>query len=341
MIYGPSFQELHDMQEYILKLHFKIHIAVRNMIKEQKSQYNSDIITEGYGDVSYAVDSKSETIIDKYFTDNPPKGGAVVICEGLGVRIYPETKTKETALWRILIDPLDGTRHIMYDNRSAWILTGVAPNKGEGTSLKDIIVALQTEVPISIQEKSIVLTAIKNHGTDCSIWNIEKNICLEKDLLLQPSSSRQLDNGFVVFTNFFPGTKQIISLLEENVLNRIVGEPDEGSPLIFSEQYISNAGQLFMLMTGRYRVCIDIRADLIYMQKRMNKHLPLCPHPYDLSAALIAQEAGIILLDSKGMTIDYPMDLNTNCCWIGYANQGLFDLMHPVLVEEMKCMEII
>jgi hypothetical protein len=36
----------------------------------------------------------------------------------------------------------------MYQKRSAWILTGAAPNKGAATNLSDIEAAMQTEIPL-------------------------------------------------------------------------------------------------------------------------------------------------------------------------------------------------
>ena len=47
----------------------------------------------------------------------------------------------------MLADPIDGTRCLMYQKRSGWILTGIAPNRGEGTVLADIELAVQTEFP--------------------------------------------------------------------------------------------------------------------------------------------------------------------------------------------------
>ena len=45
---------------------------------------------------------------------------------------------------RLIVDPIDGTRGIMYDKRSAWTLAGVAPQRGAGTHLGDIAVKLVT-----------------------------------------------------------------------------------------------------------------------------------------------------------------------------------------------------
>ena len=77
-----------------------------------------------------------------------PKGcPAVAAC-------YPSGADETSADWRIIVDPIDGTRGLMYQKRSAWILTGVAPNRGPGTSLSDIELAVQTEIPLVKQHLS-------------------------------------------------------------------------------------------------------------------------------------------------------------------------------------------
>ncbi len=52
----------------------------------------------------------------------------------------------------------------MYDKRAAWALAGVAPNKGPGTRLRDIEVAVMTELPTSKMAYRDVLWAIKGQG---------------------------------------------------------------------------------------------------------------------------------------------------------------------------------
>ena len=63
-------------------------------------------------------------------------------------RAFPHGTDEAAADWRIIVDPIDGTRGLMYQKRSAWILTGVAPNRGPATSLRDIVLAVQTEIPL-------------------------------------------------------------------------------------------------------------------------------------------------------------------------------------------------
>jgi len=323
-----------DIINSIMELHSLIRKTVRDNIKGGMKDLNT-IVAEGNGDVTYRIDINSEKIIDSWFSRNAPAGGAVVLCEGLGKRVYPSEMDEQEVKWFILIDPLDGTRHIMYDNRSCWILTGVAENHGTQPKLYDIQAAVQTEVPTSLQEKGIVMAAVRNKGVHADI------VDLNNDSIIGPypmatSTALTLENGFAIFSNFFPGTKEIICTIEENVLKELYGEPKKNGALIFSEQYISNAGQLFMLTAGKYRMVADIRATLENYQASRGKNLPLCTHPYDLSASLIAEEAGCVLVNINGERLDYPMDLETNCTWICYANESLKSSIHPILINEMK-----
>lgn len=335
-----EFAESKALLDSIEKLHQVIRRAARKDIREQSEELRT-ILSSGNGDVSYGIDTRCENIIDRWFMENPPDGGAVVICEGLGKRVYPCGVNEADAKWRILIDPLDGTRHIMYDNRSAWILTGISMNKGETTTLNDICAAIQTEVPIVLQDKGAVLKAIKRQGADLKYYDLCTGNEVKTHIALAPSAATTLENGFGVFVNVFPGTKAIISELEERVIYRLYGAAEENSALVFSEQYISSAGQLFMLMSGKYRMAVDIRGLLGGYQLARNQKLPLCAHPYDLSAALIAIESGCIIRNAYGGVLDSTMDLNTNCSWAGYANTELYKEIHPVVLEELKALSII
>ena len=332
--------ELKKLIDSVTELHCRIRDAARRSIANQMHDL-ADVVASGHGDVSYGIDMICETMIDDWFSSKPPEGGVVVISEGLGRRVYPKEIQQSDAAWRLLIDPLDGTRHIMYDNRSAWVLTGIAPNRGEQTDLSDICAAVQTEVPVSLQTIGVVMTAQKNSSADIKVYDLKHGIQIETHLKLARSGADTLENGFCVFTNVFLGMKRIISELEERVLYRLVGSPADNSATVFSEQYISTAGQLYMLMTGKYRVVVDIRAALGQYLHKTRQPLPLCVHPYDLSSSLIAEEGGCIICDVDGKHLNYKMDLDTNCAWFGYANESLYRVIHPIIIDEMKKMELL
>ena len=328
-------RELEQILASLEELHLSVMTAVRQAIAGQAA-YDTSFEDTGNGDVSYAIDTKSESLIVAWFEQNAFDGGVVVIAEGIGKRVFPAGCAEETARWRVILDPLDGTRHIMYDNRSCWILTGVAPNRGEGTSLRDIAAAIQTEVPTSLQDKCAVLTAIKGGGVNAKIVRCAPPHGQVSDLRLRPSRADSFENGFLVFSNFFPGCKSVIADIEERLTARLLGEAKENGATVFSEQYICNAGQLFMLMSGKYRMVADIRGGLGDWQSRNGKPLPLCSHPYDLSAILIAREAGCLILDENGGDFDAPLDLHTNCSWLAYANAALMQKAQPLFAQAKK-----
>src|SRR5690606_19061453 len=91
----------------------------------------------------------------------------VVVAEGLepeSGRVFPAGSRAADAVVRLIIDPIDGTRGLMYDKRPAWCLAGIAPNKGDATRLRDIEVAVMTELPTSKMSRSDTLWAIKGQG---------------------------------------------------------------------------------------------------------------------------------------------------------------------------------
>jgi fructose-1,6-bisphosphatase/inositol monophosphatase family enzyme len=325
-----------NWETYLMELHFKIHNRVREILREKSVAELSTVAAQGPGDVSYAVDVQPEHIVDAYFSANPPEGGAVVLCEGLGARVYPSGITPEEAKYRILIDPLDGTREIMYDKRSCWILTGVALNKGEGTRMGDIFTCAQTEVPPSMQDRTAVLTARRGEGAFASIWDVPTGICLQPPRRMRTSEAKDLRHGFAVFVNFFPGMKEQISKIEESVLLTHLGPVEENKAATFTDQYISTAGQMFLLASGKYRMVADFRGRFGELMAAQGSKLSLCCHPYDLSTYLILTEAGGILTDAAGGPLNDPMDLDTNCSWFGYANQALYDALAPLLDREMN-----
>jgi fructose-1,6-bisphosphatase/inositol monophosphatase family enzyme len=124
----------------------------------------SRIAHDEAGDTIYAIDRISEEqLVRDFAAEVAPLAPVVLIAEGL-----PDGGTSGAAgrcpgdgrAWRVIVDPIDGTRGLMYQKRSAWILTGVAPNLGEATSLRDIVFAVQTEVPL-----------VKQHLTD-QVWAV-------------------------------------------------------------------------------------------------------------------------------------------------------------------------
>ena len=128
----------------------------------------------------------------------------VLIAEGLpgGKRVLPRATSEETAVWRIIVDPIDGTRGLMYQKRSAWILTGVAPNRGADTNLSDIELAIQTEIPLIKQHLSDTIWACRGEGAHAERFNrITKETT---EITLQPV--RRMPDGCWLLTQTRSGS---------------------------------------------------------------------------------------------------------------------------------------
>ena len=134
----------------------------------------SRIVADDEGDTIFAVDRVSEEILVEFFErEIAPHTPIILIAEGLetGNLVLPRGTHEADAIWRIIVDPIDGTRGIMYQKRSAWILTGVAPNKGADTNLQDIEFAIQTEIPLVKQHLSDMAWAFKGEGANAERYN--------------------------------------------------------------------------------------------------------------------------------------------------------------------------
>lgn len=149
-----------------VKIQARIRDAVVAQMAEQTTEELSAIAGETSGDTIYAIDRVSEDLIRELFAEAFKDTTIVVVGEGLADagEVFPEGKSAEDASYRMIVDPIDGTRGLMYDKRSAWVLTGVAANRGADTCLADIFAAVQTEIPTSKQYRADVLSAIRAKG---------------------------------------------------------------------------------------------------------------------------------------------------------------------------------
>ena len=147
----------------------ELHDAVRDGLLLATERQQPDELAEvsrRKGDTIYAIDVVSERLVDQFADRLGGQHSFVLIAEGLpgGQTVFPRGTEEGAATWRIIVDPIDGTRGIMYQKRSAWILTGVAPNNGPETSLQDIVLAVQTEVPLLKQHLADQVWALEGRG---------------------------------------------------------------------------------------------------------------------------------------------------------------------------------
>jgi hypothetical protein len=234
----------------------------------------------------------------------------------------------------VIVDPIDGTRGLMYQKRSAWVLTGAAPNRGADTGLKDIEIAVQTEIPVIKQHLADRVWAIKGRSVTGERWN---RLTGERGpLALGPSGAKTIEHGFAMVARFFPGARDELAAIDEEIIAGALGPARAGKAHCFEDQYISSGGQLYELMTGRDRFVADLRPLMKTALAKRGLALGICAHPYDLSTEMIAREMGVIVTGASGGPLSARLGVDENIAWVGYANEHIRAQIEPLLKHALK-----
>ncbi len=284
-------------------------------------------------DTIFHVDRLSEEAICDWFAAHWPKAWPVeLVMEGLeGEAVtFPRGTPVARTQWKCILDPIDGTRNLMFDKRSAWVLAGLAPQRGAKTHLGDIIVAAMTELPTSKMWRSDQLSAVRGGGVRAEAVDVRSGT--REKITVTPSRAKGFEHGFASIARFFPAGKALTAQLEE-ALWRELGLMESASPLVFDDQYITTGGQLYELIVGHDRMLGDLRPQVF---AKLGLTSPLVCHPYDICVALIAQEAGCIVEAPTGGGLRVPLDTTSAVSWMGYANPTLARQVRPVLKKLIR-----
>jgi hypothetical protein len=292
----------------------------------------SQVAAEQEGDTIYAIDRVSEALIVEFFERAAAASGALVlIAEGLhgGEVVVPRGTPASEARWRVIVDPIDGTRGIMYQKRSAWVLTGVAPNRGQRTGLQDIELAVQTEIPLLKQHLCDAAWAVRGAGVEAERYNRLSGEV--RPLTLRPSQALTIAHGFAMVARFFPGVREQLAALDEEIVRGALGPVQPGKAHCFEDQYASTGGQIFELMVGHDRFVADLRPLMEAELRKRGLALGLCCHPYDICTELIARELGVIVTDPSAHPLDAELSVKPDVAWVGYANEAIRLQIEPLL----------
>jgi fructose-1,6-bisphosphatase/inositol monophosphatase family enzyme len=283
------------------------------------------------------VDRVSEERIVEFFAHEvAPSAPLVLVAEGLegGSVVLPQGASEDDAVWRIIVDPIDGTRGLMYQKRSAWILTGVAPNRGPATGLRDIVLAVQTEIPLVKQHLLDSLWAFRGRGAHAE--RLDRLTGETRPLPLRPSGADTIAHGFAMVSRFFPGAREELAAIDEEIVRGALGPVEPGKAHCFEDQYISTGGQLYELAAGHDRFVADLRPLMEKSLAGRGLRLGICCHPYDLAAELIAREAGVVVTDAAGGPLEAPLDVGSEVAWVGYANERIRAQVEPLLQAALR-----
>lgn len=325
-----------ELLEPLRRVHEDIRDRVVRATERQRPGDLADVSRDDEGDTIYAIDAIGEEALLKSFGAFPEKLSFVLVAEGLRGEplVFPRGTPASSATWRIIVDPIDGTRGLMYQKRSAWILTGVAPNRGPQTSLRDIELAIQTEIPLVKQHLSDQVWASRGKGAHAERHN---RLTGERTPVeLRASGARTIAHGFATVARFFPGARDELAAIDDEIVDAALGPGKPGKARSFEDQYISSGGQLYELISGHDRFVADLRPLLKDLLEKRGHPAPLCCHPYDLCTSVIATEQGVVVTDASGGPLDAPLDLASDVAWIGYANSSIRQQVEPLLQAALR-----
>jgi fructose-1,6-bisphosphatase/inositol monophosphatase family enzyme len=322
------------------KLMAELHVAIRDRILAARLHGSGDFarvhrVTSA--DTIYAVDKLSEDAIFTWFESHWPRSWPVqLIMEGIEddeVVTFPTGTSLKQTIFKCIIDPVDGTRNLMYDKRSAWVLTGLALQRGGRTNLSDIEVAVMTEIPTTKQWRADQISVVRGAGRRGIVAEaFDLRSSSVSRFSPRPSSATDFMHGFASLVKFFPEGKALTAQIEEALWNELYGGAKK-TPLIFEDQYISTGGQLYELLVGHDRMLGDIRP-LVFA--KLGIVTSLTCHPYDICTELILREAGGVVESPDGKLLRCALDTTTPVAWMGYANESLAKQVRPILRRLIK-----
>jgi len=342
----------HPLVDPILALHRRIRADVVAACEAAALESLSDVASDEEGDTIYAIDRVAEhVLIDEIGRTIASEAAPVVlIAEGLpgGRVLIPEGANESRAAWTIIVDPIDGTRGLMYQKRPGWILTGVVGHRQAELPprlhkpdqldqpvpprLSDIEVAVQTEIPLVKQHLSDQLWAVRGQGVTAQ--RVNRLSGSSTPLSLRPSGSATIAHGFAMISRFFPGIRTELAAIDDEIVGAVLGPPQPGKAQLFEDQYISSGGQLYELMAGHDRFVADLRP--LFERRKGTSGPALCCHPYDLCTELIARELGVIVTNEGGRALNSSLDITSDVTWVGYANARIRELIEPLLQQALR-----
>ncbi len=290
---------------------------------------------QGAGDWTFGLDLPSEAVVDRWFRSRARERPLSVFTEDRGWRhLGPGARGGDPQSLsdfdhggpRIAIDPVDGTRNLMADLRSAWTTIALAPPGAAIPRLAEVALGVVAEIPPTNAARFRVLCA---HASACRLE--ERSLDQDQETLLGSRTLRvdrddRAHHGYFPFFRYKPDLRPAIAELEAAFFARL--ERFEGADLrsIYDDQYISNAGQLVLLALGTYRMVVDARA---LVARRLGV-ATVTSKPYDVAAAILcARAAGAVVTAADGSELDFPLDATTPVDMVGYANAATRRRLEP------------
>lgn len=295
---------------------------------------------QGAGDTTFAIDERAEHAVDAWFEEQARGAPLSVLTEDAGWRHRgPDGKGGVRALdgfdhggLRFVVDPIDGTRNLMADLRSAWCVIAVCgPGAGQ-PRLADASVGVLAELADSRARAVRTLWALRGAHAMVEQRRLDDG-ALEWKRPLRTDNEARVDRGYFPFFRYLPAERPQLARIEAAFFARLAAHEGAVERSCYDDQYISNGGQLALLALGAYRFVCDLRAHLAAADGRQT----LSSKPYDCAGAIVvAREAGCRVEAADGGRLDFPLDARTPVSFVGWHNQATAERLAPHLAAALR-----
>lgn len=297
-------------------------------------------VSMGAGDATFGIDEAVEAELSDWFEERARLAPLSVLTEDAGWRHRGPNGAEGSRDLpgfghggpRICVDPVDGTRHLMLDHRSAWAVIALA-GPGEGIPhQRDALAACMQELPDSRARVARRLSAVRGAGTELAERAVSSGEILRSHPLRADEDDR-LDHGYLPFFAFHPELREEVARLAFDFFKRL--EKEEGAELAYcyDDQYICNAGQMALTVLGTYRMVVDPR-EFIASRRGMSTQTT---KPYDVAGAILCvEEAGARITSLAGTELDFPWDVETPLSFAAFANRATRDRALPHLLATLE-----
>jgi fructose-1,6-bisphosphatase/inositol monophosphatase family enzyme len=278
---------------------------------------------QGQGDVTFGLDLPAEERIDAWLRETARSEPLSLLTEDSGWRHFGADGRGGVRTLpgfdhggpRIAVDPVDGTRNLMADLRSAWSVIAFAPAGAGQPRLSDCTGGVVSEIPGTLAARFRRL-ASDGHGCTLELCELAGGAGIARRELRVDADDRA-DHGYFPFFRYEPAQRPAIARLEAAFFARLARAEGAEARSIYDDQYISSAGQLVLLALGRYRMLVDARE---LVRRRLGAP-GVTSKPYDLAGAVVcARAAGVVVTGAEGGALDFPIDATTPVGFAGYAN---------------------
>ena len=289
---------------------------------------------QGAGDLTYAIDEGTEVSAARWMDDLAGREPLSLLTEDRGWRHAGAAGADfDHGGPRIVLDPIDGTRNLMLDLRSAWTEIAWCPPGKTEPRFRDVRASLLAELPDRRGGKYRVLEAGPCGPPRFELREVGTDALLEEHELNADSNDDRLEHRVLSFFRFEPHWRPRIARIEAEFFRRLEQHEGVDTRHCFDDQYISNAGQLVLLALGQYRFIADLRA---FLAQRHGEPA-ITSKPYDVAGALhLARAAGCVVEAPDGGPIDFPLDARTPVSFVGYANEAVATRLRPHLARALE-----